>query len=218
MSEDFYRSEGGRDGYRSQRDNNGNGGRQYGHTPRPRITRNARPEGSNTYEVREQQGGYRPRFGGDNGYRSNGGYQPRSGYQQPRENRWAKTRFNQTESGYQEQRGGYRPRFGGQAQPNEAAGGYTQDARPKFRGGSKPGGYGSRFQGQGAGAYGANSGRPQPRKKPKARPKTSSFGKKRVDYKEEVYDPTMPLRLNKFLANAGVCSRRDADSTLRQAL
>ena len=73
MSEDFYRSEGGRDGYRSQRDNNGNGGRQYGHTPRPRITRNARPEGSNTYEVREQQGGYRPRFGGDNGYRSNGG-------------------------------------------------------------------------------------------------------------------------------------------------
>ena len=211
MSEDFYRSEGGRDGYRSQRDNNGNGGRQYGHTPRPRITRNARPEGSNTYEVREQQGGYRPRFGGDNGYRSNGGYQPRSGYQQPRENRWAKTRFNQTESGYQEQRGGYRPRFGGQAQPNEAAGGYTQDARPKFRGGSKPGGYGSRFQGQGAGAYGANSGRPQPRKKPKARPKTSSFGKKRVDYKEEVYDPTMPLRLNKFLANAGVCSRRDAD-------
>ena len=32
-----------------------------------------------------------------------------------------------------------------------------------------------------------------------------------MEYKEENYDPTVPLRLNKFLANAGVCSRRDAD-------
>ena len=35
--------------------------------------------------------------------------------------------------------------------------------------------------------------------------------KKRYEYKEEDYDPTKPIRLNKFLANAGVCSRRDAD-------
>lgn len=32
-----------------------------------------------------------------------------------------------------------------------------------------------------------------------------------MEYKEENYDPTQPIRLNKFLANAGVCSRRDAD-------
>ena len=32
-----------------------------------------------------------------------------------------------------------------------------------------------------------------------------------MEYKEENYDPTVPVRLNKFLANAGVCSRRDAD-------
>ncbi|MCF0236082.1 MAG: rRNA pseudouridine synthase [Bacteroidaceae bacterium] len=32
-----------------------------------------------------------------------------------------------------------------------------------------------------------------------------------MDYKEEAYDPNQPIRLNKFLANAGVCSRRDAD-------
>lgn len=32
-----------------------------------------------------------------------------------------------------------------------------------------------------------------------------------MEYKEENYDPTVPVRLNKYLANAGVCSRRDAD-------
>lgn len=35
--------------------------------------------------------------------------------------------------------------------------------------------------------------------------------KKQLEYKEEHYDPNQPVRLNKFLANAGVCSRRDAD-------
>ena len=35
--------------------------------------------------------------------------------------------------------------------------------------------------------------------------------KKRIDYKEINIDPDAPLRLNKFLANAGVCSRREAD-------
>lgn len=37
------------------------------------------------------------------------------------------------------------------------------------------------------------------------------LGKRRVDYKEEAYDPNQPIRLNKYLANAGICSRRDAD-------
>jgi 23S rRNA pseudouridine2605 synthase len=35
--------------------------------------------------------------------------------------------------------------------------------------------------------------------------------KKRIEYAENNIDPTQPLRLNKFLANAGVCSRREAD-------
>lgn len=35
--------------------------------------------------------------------------------------------------------------------------------------------------------------------------------KKRMAYKEANIDPNQPVRLNKFLANAGVCSRRDAD-------
>ena len=39
--------------------------------------------------------------------------------------------------------------------------------------------------------------------------------KKRIEYKEENFDPTEPLRLNKFLANAGVCSRREADEFIQ---
>ncbi len=35
--------------------------------------------------------------------------------------------------------------------------------------------------------------------------------KRRVDYGEGYVDPNESLRLNKFLANAGVCSRREAD-------
>ena len=39
--------------------------------------------------------------------------------------------------------------------------------------------------------------------------------KKRIEYKEENYDPNEPVRLNKFLANAGVCSRREADEFIQ---
>ena len=35
--------------------------------------------------------------------------------------------------------------------------------------------------------------------------------KKQIEYKETHVDPDEPIRLNKYLANAGVCSRREAD-------
>ena len=35
--------------------------------------------------------------------------------------------------------------------------------------------------------------------------------KKQIEYKETHTDPDEPIRLNKYLANAGVCSRREAD-------
>jgi 23S rRNA pseudouridine2605 synthase len=35
--------------------------------------------------------------------------------------------------------------------------------------------------------------------------------KKQIEYKEQFVDPNEPIRLNKYLANAGVCSRREAD-------
>ena len=39
--------------------------------------------------------------------------------------------------------------------------------------------------------------------------------KKRIEYKENNIDPEAPVRLNKFLANAGVCSRREADAYIQ---
>lgn len=39
--------------------------------------------------------------------------------------------------------------------------------------------------------------------------------KKRIEYKEENIDPNEPIRLNKYLANAGVCSRREADEYIQ---
>ena len=39
--------------------------------------------------------------------------------------------------------------------------------------------------------------------------------KKQIEYKEYLEDPNAPIRLNKFLANAGVCSRREADQFIQ---
>ena len=51
------------------------------------------------------------------------------------------------------------------------------------------------------------------RKKPK-QPKKSlnETPKEVVRYKDETIDPNQPIRLNKYLANSGICSRRDADA------
>ena len=69
--------------------------------------------------------------------------------------------------------------------------------RPRFNpnGGGRPGGY----------------GRPQQRRTPDYDPNAKYSRKKQIEYKEQFVDPNEPIRLNKFLANAGVCSRREAD-------
>ena len=36
-----------------------------------------------------------------------------------------------------------------------------------------------------------------------------------MEYEEKYEDPTKPIRLNKFLANAGICSRREADDFIQ---
>ncbi len=39
--------------------------------------------------------------------------------------------------------------------------------------------------------------------------------RKRQTYQQQHEDPTKPIRLNKFLANAGICSRREADDFIQ---
>ncbi len=69
------------------------------------------------------------------------------------------------------------------------------------------GGYSNR--GWGGQPQGPNSRPSQPGKKLK---KKKPF--KQVKYKENA-DPNAPIRLNKYLANAGICSRREADEYIQ---
>ena len=103
-----------------------------------------------------------------------------------------------------QQHGGYRPRNN-----YNAGGNYGQ--RPQG------GGYGQRPQ---QGGYGKPYGAAPYKKAPRQRtadydPNAKYSMKKRIEYKEVNIDPNEPLRLNKFLANAGICSRREADEFIQ---
>ena len=46
-------------------------------------------------------------------------------------------------------------------------------------------------------------------------PNVKYSARKQLKYKEALTDPNEPIRLNRFLANAGVCSRREADKFIQ---
>ena len=151
-----------------------------------------RPQGG--YNSRPQQGGYnsRPRFNnnaeGDDQHQSNGGYQPR-------------------------QQGGYgRPQGGGYN--SNRGGGYGNNRGGGYNSNNRGGGYGNNR----GGGYNNNRGGGFRQHTPGYDPNAKYSMKKRIEYKEENIDPTEPLRLNKFLANAGVCSRREADEFIQAGL
>ena len=154
-----------------------------------------------------QQGGYQPRQGG---YGQQGGYQQRGGYGQQQYGGY-RPRYNQQdgEGGYGQQ-GGYQPRQGGYGQQRQGGyqqrGGYGQQRQGGYQ---QRGGYGQQRQGgyQQRGGFRQRPGGYDPNAKYSM--------KKRIEYKEENYDPNEPIRLNKFLANAGVCSRREADEFIQ---
>ena len=145
------------------------------------------------YQQRPRTGGYQPRY--NNGGDQEGGYQPRQG-------------------GYQPRQGGYQPRQGGYGQPRQ--GGYGQQRQGGY-GQQRQGGYGQQRQGgygQQRGGYGQQRGGYGMRT-PGYDPSAKYSMKKRIEYKETHIDPNEPIRLNKYLANAGVCSRREADDFIQ---
>lgn len=211
--QDGENSQSGRDGYKSYNregynkygrgeksnsygrrpyNNNREGGEGYRSSYNPRF---------NNGEDRPQRGGYsnRPqRSYGNRSYNNEGGEQ-RSSYN-PRFNnnnggrpqRAYTPRFNNNQEGGEQR--SYRPRFN-----NAQQGGEQRPYRPRFNNnGGQQGGYG-----RPQGGY---------------RPRTADYNlnakysmKKQIEYKELLTDPDEPIRLNKFLANAGICSRREAD-------
>ena len=198
-----------------------------------------RPEGfgAGLQSQAPRQGGYRPRTNNNYG----GGYQPRQGgYQQrpsgyrPRYNKESDEQQGyqhrqqygqQQEGGYQprqggygqQRQGGYQPRQGGYGQQRQGGyqsrqGGYGQQQRPGGYGQQRQGGYG---QQQRPGGYGQQRQGGFRKHTPGYDPNAKYSMKKRIEYKEQHYDPNEPVRLNKFLANAGVCSRREADEFIQ---
>ena len=216
-----YNREGGDRPYRSSYNNGdrpsynrytNNGDRPQ----RPRFNPN-NEEGGEQRPYRPRTGGYnrdggeqrpytpRPRFnngeeGGDRPYRPRTNYNREGGEQRP----------------YRPRTGGYN-RDGGEQRPysprprfNSGEGGEQRPYRPRTggynQGGDRP--YRPR-----TGGYNQGGGYNRP-----SRPRTADYNpnakysmKKQIEYKDILTDPNEPIRLNKFLANAGICSRREAD-------
>lgn len=227
--QDSENTQSGRDGYKSynregyNRYNRNEGGNSYGRRPRftPNNEGGERPQRSysSRYNNNNGEGGeqrpYRPRFN-NGGQQGEGGYRPQRSYgnrpsydnnggerssynpnfnNSARPRRSYNSRYNNNNNGEGGEQRSYRPRFNN-AQQGE--GGFRPQ-RPRFNNGGQQGGY-NRQQG---GGY---------------RPRTADYNpnakysmKKQIEYKDILTDPDEPIRLNKFLANAGICSRREAD-------
>lgn len=226
--QDGENTQSGRDGYKSynregyNRYNRNEGGNNYGRRPRFASNNEGGERSQRSYNSRYNNNGdggeqrpYRPRFNGgqqgEGGYRQQRSYGNRSSYDNnngerssynpnfnnnARPHRPYNSRYNNNNNGEGGEQRSYRPRFNN-AQQGE--GGYRPQ-RPRFNnGGGQQGGY-NRQQG---GGY---------------RPRTADYNpnakysmKKQIEYKDVLTDPDEPIRLNKFLANAGICSRREAD-------
>ena len=167
--------------------------RPVGRTQRPRINTH-RSSFNSDRSSSNKEGGFRPEGFGAGLQSSNterpqhSGYQSRGGYNSNRG------------GGHRPQQGGYnnggsygRPQQGGYGRPQQ--GGYNNN---------RGGGYNNN---RGGGGFRQRT--------PGYDPNAKYSLKKRIEYKEENFDPTEPLRLNKFLANAGVCSRREADEFIQ---
>ena len=188
-----------------------------GRSPRPRIHTAARPayERPNNYRSNNDEGGFRPEgFGAglqSNASQQHGGYRPRNNYNNNGEGYQPRQSYGQRpQGGYSQrpQQGGYsqRPQQGGYGQRPQQ-GGYGQ--RPQ------QGGYGRPQQGGYNKPYGGGFKKGPRQHTADYDPNAKYSMKKRIEYKEINYDPNEPLRLNKFLANAGVCSRREADEFIQ---
>ena len=214
--------------------------RPVGRTQRPRINTH-RSSFSSDRSSSNSEGGFRPEgFGAGlqssnterpqhSGYQSRGGYNSnRGGGHRPQQGGYSNggSYGRPQQGGYNSNRGGYnsnngggygRRQQGGYGRPQQ--GGY---GRPQQGGYGRPqqGGYGRPQQGgynnnRGGGYNNNRSGGGFRQRTPGYDPNAKYSLKKRIEYKEENFDPTEPLRLNKFLANAGVCSRREADEFIQ---
>ena len=178
------------------------GGQQRSYRPRYNRGQQGGYQQRQGYQP-QQRGGYRPRYNSD----ADGNYQPRQNQYGQRQSSPYRQNYNQgMDGGYQpRQSAGYRPRYNN----GGGEGGYQPRQNSYQRGGYQRGGYGPQRQP----AYQQRGGYRQ--RTPDYDPNAKYSQKKRIEYKEANIDPTVPVRLNKYLANAGICSRREADEFIQ---
>lgn len=160
------------------------------------------------------EGERRPRFNPDSSHREGGssprrvgGYQGSSdGYNSRREGGRPRQRFSRSGSDQpRAERVTPRPRFnaeGGEQHPN------TRYNNPNENGYQRR----PRFNNHSA------EGAPDQQRSSRPRPQRNNgvySERKRQAFHKQYEDPTKPIRLNKYLANAGICSRREADDFIQ---
>ncbi len=231
-------------GYNNNRYNNGgynrynNGGynRYNNDGYQPRQHQDYAPidgDTDNTVEAsadNAQQGGYQPRQGGYNnrqgGYNNNrGGYNNnrQGGYNNNRggynNNRQGGYNNNNRQGGYNNnnRQGGYNNnnRQGGYNNNNRQGGYNNNNRQGGYNNNNRQGGYNNNNNryGNNRQQQGGKRGFQQPRQGKSFTPRP-----KRIEYEMPIPDPNEQIRLNKFMANAGICSRREADEFIQQGL
>ncbi len=195
--------------YNRQHDSDAESGAQRPYQPRQYQPR---PYGQN-----RPQGGYN-RQGGYNNYNrqqpDGAGYQPRN-YHNPET---PGEGVADGENGREQYQGGYQPR---QYQPrpygqNRPQGGYN-NRQGGYNNQNRQGGYNNR-----QGGYNNQNRKPynnhQQQNGMPNRGKSFVPRPKRIEYEMPIPDPNEQIRLNKFMSNAGICSRREADEFIQQGL
>ena len=154
---------------------------------------------------------YRPRYNSEGGDRPQRSYGNNAGGDRPYRPRYNNEGGDRPQRSYGNNAGGdrpYRPRY------NSEGGDRPQRSYGNNAGGDRP--YRPRYNGEGGDrpqrSYGNRDSYSRPiRRTADYDPNAKYSKKKQIEYKEQFVDPNEPIRLNKFLANAGVCSRREAD-------
>ncbi|WP_303030827.1 pseudouridine synthase [uncultured Duncaniella sp.] len=180
----------------------------------PRPYNNNRQGGYGNNRYSNNQGGYN-RYNNNNNRYNN--YQPRPMANPQLEGEpQSAAEGSVTNTAEGENAGGYQPR----PQYNRYnQGGYNNNGNHYNN--NRQGGYNNNRQG------GYNNNRQQGFKKPN--PRQNQYGMpqggrsftprpRRIEYEVPVPDPNEQIRLNKFMANAGLCSRREADEYIQQGL
>ena len=190
---------------------------------RPRIGMSNREGATERYEkVEYRRGGgdeghapynanaERPHYPRNNNYGESGNrsytnerpnnYNRQGGYNQNRQGGYGNNRRNNNYNNA--------PRYNQEYNRNNETGEGSQrpfgeNERPYYPKQNRQGGYNNRQGGYGNARGGYNQNRPQQRRNNKV-----SNRPQRIEYELPEVDPNEPIRLNKFMANAGICSRR----------